>query len=126
MSDRPSRRLVLLAAYEDFTRRESVSLRDENFELLGQLQDKKSKVAAELSALADEPDAAEREDFERRIAQLLEKEEDNARLLAQKMASNRQELRQLSKNSVSANNLKRTYAAPIDRSRTSGTLKDRA
>ncbi len=126
MPDRLSRRMVLLAAYEDFTRRESVSLRDENFELMLKLQDKKAKVVEQLTSLDGAPTQAEAEDFRNRIAILLEQEESNNRLLEEKMAENREEYRKLSRNSVSASKFRRTYAAPIDRSALPGTLKGRA
>ncbi|MDQ8200028.1 hypothetical protein QEH56_17825 [Pelagicoccus enzymogenes] len=126
MAERLSRRMVLLAAYEDFTRRESVSLRDENFELLAKLQDKKAKVIAQLHALPEQPDGAEAADFNARVAKLLEQEEANSKLLQEKMAVNRQELRKLSQNAVSANKLRRAYAAPSDRPPLPRNLKGRA
>ncbi len=126
MPDRLSRRMVLLAAYEDFTRRESVSLRDENFELMLKLQDKKAKVVEQLASLDGAPSQAEVEDFRNRIAILLKQEESNSRLLKEKMAANREEYRKLSRNSVSASKFRRTYAAPVDRSALPGTLKGRA
>jgi hypothetical protein len=118
--------MALLAAYEDFTRRESVSLRDENFELLTKLQDKKEKVIAQLDALDDRPSPAESEDFKVRIGKLLEQEQGNSRLLQEKMSANRQALRKLSQNAVSANKLRRAYAVPSDRPKEPGSLKGRA
>ncbi len=118
--------MVLLAAYEDFTRRESVSLRDENFELLLKLQDKKAKVVAEITALKDTPVGEEAEDFRKRISILLKQEESNSKLLQEKMSANRAEYRRLSQNTVSANKFRQAYAAPIDRTALPGSLKGRA
>lgn len=126
MADRLSRRMVLLAAYEDFTRRESVSLRDENFELLLKLQDKKAKVVAEISSLEDSPVGEEAEDFRKRISILLKKEDSNSKLLQEKMSANRAEYRRLSQNTVSANKFRQAYAAPVDRTVLPGSLKGRA
>lgn len=126
MPDRLSRRMVLLAAYEDFTRRESVSLRDENFDLLIKLQEKKAKVIAQFADLEGPPEESEVVDFRRRISVLLEEERANASLLDEKMKENRMEHRRLSKNTVSANKFRRAYAAPVDRSVVPGQLKGRA
>ncbi|MDQ8186173.1 hypothetical protein [Pelagicoccus sp. SDUM812002] len=126
MPERPSRRMVLLAAYEDFTRRESVSLRDENFELLKKLQDKKAKVIEQMALLQDTPNKSDAEDFNQRLSELQKQEEANSSLLQQKMLSNRQELKKLSQNTISANKLRRAYAASSDRPSASGTLKGRA
>lgn len=126
MPDRLSRRLALLAAYEDFTRREGVSLRDENFELTRKLQEKKSKVVAELQSLDEPASEEEQAAFKRRVDALLQQETANADLLAEKMTGNREELRKLSRSSVSANKLRNTYAAPIDRSPVRGALTDKA
>ncbi len=126
MPDRLSRRQVLLAAYEDFTRRESVSLRDDNFELLAKLQDKKAKVLAAMAELTDSPSEAEKEDFNQRLAVLLEQEQANGRLLQEKQIANRQEYRKLTQNAVSANKLRRAYAAPVERKAAPGSLKGRA
>lgn len=118
--------MVLLAAYEDFTRRESVSLRDGNIELMGRLQDKKAKVIAQLESLQDEVAQSEMEDFSSRVAALLKQEKENDRVLTEKLAMNRQEFRRLSKNSVSASKFRNAYASPIDRSAPNGSLKGRA
>ncbi|MBK1880464.1 hypothetical protein [Pelagicoccus mobilis] len=126
MPDRLSRRMVLLAAYEDFTRRETVSLREENFELMLKVQDKKAKVIAELETITDAPAEEERSEFKSRIEALLLQEAKNTEMLSDKMASNRQEHRRLSRNTVSANKFRSVYAAPIDRSGVSGTLKGKA
>lgn len=126
MPDRLSRRMALLAAYEDFTRREAVGLRDENFELVLKLQDKKAKVVEQLQGL-DEPMAdGEKEDFDERVNALLRQESESAELLSQKMSKNREEYRKIARNSVSANKLRNVYAAPIDRSPVRGTLTDKA
>lgn len=126
MSARLSRRMALLAAYEDFTRREGVSLRDENFELMLKLQDKKAKVVAELGKLDEETSPTELADFNSRVDALLKEEARNARLLDQKMSENRAQFRKISRSSVSANKLRNVYAAPIDRSPVRGTLTDKA
>lgn len=118
--------MVLLAAYEDFTRRESVSLRDENFELLAKLQGKKAKVIEQLRGLEDSPSPSEAEDFKTRVAALLEQEEANSRLLQQKMSANREAYRKLSQNAISANKLRRAYAEPSDRAPMPRNLKGRA
>ena len=126
MPERLSRRMALLSAYEDFTRREGVSLRDENFELMLKLQDKKAKVIAELEKLSETASENELSEFKRRIEILLAEEAKNSDLLAQKMSSNRRDFRKLSRSSVSANKLKNVYAAPIDRSPVRGSLTDKA
>lgn len=126
MAEQLSRRMVLLAAYEDFTRRETVSLRDDKFELMLKLQDKKAKVLSELDRLQDLPDASETESFNSRISILLKQEEENEKLLELKKAVNRQEYRKLSQNAVSANKLRRAYSAPVDRSIAPGSLKGKA
>lgn len=118
--------MALLAAYEDFTRRESVSLRDGNFELMLKLQDKKAKVIAQLSSLDDSPNPADTENFNSRIAALLEQEQVNGELLEQKMSANRQEYRRLTLNAISANKLRRAYSAPAARPAQPGSLKGRA
>lgn len=118
--------MVLLAAYEEFTRKESVSLREENIEHMLKIQGKKAKVVAELETLRDEVEEAETVAFNRRVAALLLQEEENGKLLAAKIASNRIEFRKLSRSSVSASKFKQAYAAPIDRSAVHGSLKDRA
>lgn len=118
--------MVLLAAYEDFTRRESVCLHDGNFDLLLKLKEKKASVIAQLESLDPALDEAEKEDFKRRVDSLLQQEERNAKLLAEKMKDNRQELRTLSQNAVSANKLRRAYATPTDRPTAPGSLKGKA
>lgn len=126
MSESPSRRFILLSAYEDFTRRETVCIREEDFDRLESLQSKKEKVIAELSGLADSPTDTERADFNRRIEALLESERSNEALLTEKMASNRQAYRKLTANAVAANKLRRAYGPANDRPASPGNLQGRA
>lgn len=126
MPDRPSRRMILLAAYEDFTRRETVCLREDNIDSMLALQKKKGKVLVELGKVEGDASEEEKADFARRISALQEQEESNARFIAEKIAANRQEYRRLSQNSLSANKLRRTYYAPSDNAIASGELKGRA
>lgn len=118
--------MILLAAYEDFTRRETVCLREDNIETMLELQKKKAKVLKELSVAEVEASEAEKADFARRISVLQGQEESNARMIAEKIAANRQDYRRLSQNTLSANKLRRTYYAPSDNSIASGELKGRA
>lgn len=126
MPNRLSRRMVLLAAYEDFTRRESVCLQDGDFDLLLKLKEKKAAVIAQLVSLEPVLDEVEKKDFKCRVDLLLQQEERNAQRLAEKMKDNRQELRMLSQNAVSANKLRRAYASPTDRPASPGSLKGKA
>ncbi|EDY81633.1 hypothetical protein VDG1235_1251 [Verrucomicrobiia bacterium DG1235] len=118
--------MTLLAAYEDFTRRETVCLREGNFEPMLRLQEKKAKVIAEFALLEAGTSKEENEDISRRISVLQAREESNALILKEKIAGNRQEVRKLTLNAISANKLRRVYSAPADRSLSSGTLKGRA
>lgn len=126
MSRSPTRRSTLLSAYEDFTRRETVCLKDEDFELLAKVQDKKVKVIAELQSLEDSPDEAEKHDFNRRLEVLVELEKANEATLTQKMANNRQELRNLTKRSASATKLRRAYAPSGEKKSGQSSLEGRA
>lgn len=121
-----SRRTTLLSAYEDFTRRETMCLKDENFELLAKIQDKKSKVIEELQSLDDQPDEAEKRDFNQRLEKLLEQERANEALLAEKMVNNRAEYRNLTKRSASASKLRRAYAPTTEKNTSQSSLKGRA
>lgn len=119
--------MILLAAYEDFTRREGVCLREDNFETLLQLQEKKRKVARELMERKEEPmDVPERQDFDRRVTRLLELEKSYAEQLSQKLSSNRSELKQSRQNSVSANKLRRAYIGQGEASSKQSGLDGRA
>ena len=127
MSRKPAKRLTLLEAYEDLTRKESVCLREDRFEDLNRVQRKKAQLLEGLDALRVEPlDADEQAEFDKRIASLQERESSNAALLTEKMTANRSEFRKLRKHSASASKLKRAYAAPEQSEQDSGSLKGRA
>lgn len=126
MSESPSRRFILLSAYEDFTRRETVCIREDNFERLETVQSKKAKVIEELSILEDTPTEDERSQFNKRIEVLLESERANEAMLKEKIASNRQAYRKLSASAVAANKLRKTYGPTYDTLPSQGNLKGRA
>lgn len=118
--------MTLLAAYEDFTRRETVCLEDDNFQLMLKLQEKKAAVLAELGKLQDEGDEQEKLAFKKRIAALREQEEINSQLLVKKMGANREEYRKLTQNAVSAGKLRRAYSNRADQVIIPGDLQGRA
>ncbi|MBC2605781.1 hypothetical protein [Pelagicoccus albus] len=126
MSAQLSRRMALLAAYEDFTRKETTCLKDGDFEEMLKVQSKKAKVAEALSKLEDLPSEEEKQTFSGRIDSLLEQEKANAEALTAKLSKNRSEFKKLSQNSLSAAKLRNLYGAAIDRSVVKGTLKDKA
>ncbi len=118
--------MALLAAYEDFTRKETTCLKDGDFEEMLKVQSKKAKVAEALSKLEDLPSEEEKQTFSGRIDSLLEQEKANAEALTAKLSKNRSEFKKLSQNSLSAAKLRNLYGAAIDRSVVKGTLKDKA
>lgn len=122
------KRFVLLGAYEALTEKETFCLKEANFDAVSKVQAKKARLLSELQAL-DEQDslkAEEKNEFNRRLQQLQEREKRNDTLLGQLMAENRSESKTLSKRVSSASQVRRAYGAASSPSGSKRTLKDKA
>jgi hypothetical protein len=127
MPSSTSKRLTLLSAYEELTRKEGLCVREENFDPLPSLQGKKAVLLESLSALSREGiDDAERQEFNQRLAELKRQEDENAALLGRKMEANREECRKLGQNASSASKLRKAYASQARGEEDSDSLKGRA
>ena len=93
------RRFILLDAYERFTEKETLCLRESNFDEAVRVQGKKSKLIRELANLDERDKLSEKEvqEFNRRLANLERTESENAQLLDQMQGENRIKVRSLSK-----------------------------
>lgn len=127
MPSRASKRLTLLSAYEELTRKEGLCIREENFAPLPSLQSKKAVLLESLQSLPrDGIDEAERQEFNERLAELKRQEDENAALLGQKMEANREEFRKLGQNASSASKLRKAYASQARGEEDPGSLKGHA
>ena len=93
------RRFILLDAYERFTEKETLCLRESNFGEAVRVQGNKSKLIRELANLDERDNLSEKEvkEFNRRLADLERTESENAQLLDQMQGENRMKARSLSK-----------------------------
>lgn len=93
------RRFTLLEAYERFTEKETLCIRESNFEEVRSLQEKKGKLIRELGILEDAEliEDNERQDFDRRLVELGRIEEANGQLLDKMQRQNRSNARSLAK-----------------------------
>ncbi len=127
MSDAAAKLLQLLEAYEDFTRRETICLRDETFEPMLRLQAKKASLLESIKRFEKaslDPDVAA--SCQTRIAALQAQEAANQETLAQKIAANRREYRKLAQGVVSASKLRSAYQNISSAPTQSGTLEGKA
>ena len=127
MSAKTSKRLTLLSAYEELTRKEGLCIREGNFDALPSLQSKKASLLDTLRDLpVDGVGDAERAAFNERLAELKRREDENAALLGAKMEANREEFRRLGQNASSASNLRKAYTSQSRGETESPSLKGRA
>ena len=122
------RRFILLDAYERFTEKEALCLKESNFKAAHKIQEKKSKLIRELSVLDDlnSIDEAERRDFNQRIEDLERIEAENAQLLDQMQGENRMKARSLSKQVSAVSGIQKAYGSSRGKPMTEGGLKGKA
>ena len=124
----PSKRMVALLAYEELTLKETLCLKEENYDGLLRTQSKKAKLLDGLAKLNDVPLAAGEATRYAELLQALQQQESaNAELLAKRMQTNRSQLRGLTRSGNSGVSALKAYGRPdnppLDRS---ANLKDRA
>ena len=122
------RRFILLDAYERFTEKETLCLRESNFDEALRVQGKKSKLISELAVLDDGDSLSENEsqEFNRRLADLKRIEEENAQLLGQMQGENRSQAKSLSKQVSAVSNIQRAYGNSGGKPMSEGGLQDKA
>ena len=122
------RRFILLDAYERFTEKETLCLRESNFDEAVRVQGKKSKLIRELANLDERDELSEKEvqEFNRRLADLERNESENAQLLDQMQGENRMKARSLSKQVSAISGIQKAYGKSCGKPMTEGGLEGRA
>lgn len=122
------RRFILLDAYERFTEKETLCLRESNFDEAARVQGKKSKLIRELANLEERDNLSEKEvqEFNRRLADLERNESENAQLLDQMQGENRMKARSLSKQVSAISGILKAYGKSCGKPMTEGGLEGRA
>lgn len=118
--------MTLLAAYEELTRKETVCLKEANWEPMLKTQAKKAKLVEGISKHTAELLLDERTQFNKRIASLQIKEAENAKTLAEKMKDNRELYRQITQRTKSGSKAIRAYGQPEGTPSRKISLTDRA
>ncbi|MCH6255876.1 hypothetical protein MLD52_04910 [Puniceicoccaceae bacterium K14] len=110
MSERP-KQVVLLEAYEELTRKESVCLREANIEVALEVQAKKAKLLDKIAELQKtSPLNGDIEpSFSEKVAELESIEISNAQVLEEAMKKNRDVYRIVTKRSDSAGKVRNAY-----------------
>lgn len=122
------KRFVLLSAYETLTAKESFCIKEANFEAIGRVQAKKSKLLGQLEKLTDQDllTTEERVDFNDRIERLQIEEKENEGLLTLLKKENRTKFKSLSKHVSSVSKIRKAYGSASSPSIPSRALKDKA
>ncbi len=120
--------MAALQAYEELTCKETLCLREENFDALLATQAKKARLLDGLAQLAETPfKAGEAEQFKAKISALQRQEAENAAVLEEKMRVNREQHKALSRSAKSSVSALRAYGRPDPQPpAASSTLKDKA
>jgi len=122
------RRFILLDAYERFTEKETLCLKESNFDEALRIQGKKSKITRELADLddADSLSRKESQEFNRRLADLERIELENSQLLERVQAENRSQARALSKRLLAVSSIQKAYGSAVGKPTTEGGLEGKA
>lgn len=122
------RRFILLDAYERFTEKETLCVKESNFDEALRVQDKKSKLIRELADLDDAGalDEKERQEFNRRLADLERIELENSRILEAMQGENRSQARSLSKQVLAVSSIQKAYGGSGSKPFTEGGLEGKA
>ena len=113
MAESRSKATVLVEALEELIRKETFCLKEENYEAVGRLQDKKEPLVRGLQELQGAlRSEGERADLNRRLDILREQEQANVATLGERMKENREAFRKLGANAKSATTLLKTYGKP--------------
>ncbi len=128
MAERASKRLAALRAYEELSLKESLCLREENYEGLLATQGKMKLLMDGLLALRGQAlGPGEAGEYDACLERLRAAEAANAALLAERMAGNREQFRALSKSASSGVGALRAYGRPEQGvAERPANLKDRA
>lgn len=122
-----SKRMALLEAYEELTRKETFCLGEQNMQGVLETQRKKADVLRGFERLEDEKlSPEEKDDFNRRIKALRTQEMTNAKSLDSMIASNREEFRRLDRDTKSGSKAIRAYGNPDKVENPSGKLEGQA
>ncbi|GEM_PF-906224 len=122
------RRFILLDAYERFTEKETLCLKESNFDEALRLQGKKSKIIRELADLDDAERLSEekRQEFNRRLADLERIESENGQLLERMQSENRSQVRSLSKRVLAVSSIQKAYGSSGGKATTERGLEGKA
>lgn len=127
MAEAPNKAMILLEAYEDLTSKETLCLKEGNFDGVLRAQKKKALLFQGLEELQGTPLRDEdRAAVRRRLEHLKEQEAANSAELQRRMKENREELKKLSANASSASKLRRAYAKPDVADRDASGLEGKA
>ncbi|MEM9159477.1 MAG: hypothetical protein AAGB46_10545 [Verrucomicrobiota bacterium] len=102
----------LLETYEELTAKEAFCLKEVNLEGVKEVQVKKAPILKEMQRLREllsMEEAVLKEDYNRRVADLLAAEDRNEKRLGELMAENRMAYRRLSNTTTAASKAVRAY-----------------
>ena len=121
------RRFILLDAYERFTEKETLCLRESNFDEAVRVQGNKSKLIRELANLDERDNLSEKEvkEFNRRLRIL---SEPSRKMLSfwNKCRENRMKARSLSKQVSAVSGIQKAYGKSGGKPMTEGGLEGKA